>query len=241
MDGYLIVLALAGLPAVANFGGALLAEYFQMSKRAVGFTLHAATGVILAIVAVEIMPAALAEVSPWTIMLAFVAGGAFVVLVERGIELLQERMGMSGSTTPWLVALGFAVDFFADGVMIGAGTTVRPSLGLLLALGHLPANLPGGFTSVALLKEQGLSRPIRLAVAGGLAVPLVVGATLGYFVVRDQPEAYRLVLLTFTAGALTTVVVDDIIPEAQESAPSRLAAPLFLAGFSTFTLLSAFL
>lgn len=241
MDGFTTVLLLSGLPAVANFCGALLAEYVHISRRLIGLTLHGAAGVILAIVAVEIMPAALAEVSPWLIVLTFVAGGAFVIASERVVEALQRRVGGEGSTTPWLVALGFAVDFFADGVMIGAGTTVRVSLGILLALGHLPANLPGGFTSVALLKRHGTSRRLRLAVAAGLVVPLVVGASFGYFVVRDQPQVYRLALLTFTAGALTTVVVDDMLPEAQESANSSWTAPVFLAGFSAFTLLSAFL
>lgn len=55
----LAVLGLAFLPALGNFGGGLLAEWLGPSRDIVNHALHAATGVILAIVAVEVMPQAL--------------------------------------------------------------------------------------------------------------------------------------------------------------------------------------
>ncbi len=63
---------------------------------------------------------------------------------------------------------------------------------------------------------------------------------------RGQPELYKLMLLTFTAGVLTTLVVEELVPEAHEDAGGaeaepRLAALVFVGGFALFALISAYL
>ncbi|MFY9268557.1 MAG: hypothetical protein WAO55_02285 [Candidatus Manganitrophaceae bacterium] len=75
MNDYLMTLALAALPALGNFLGGLLAEFFRTSQRTLSIALHGAAGVVLAVVAVELMPQALKAASPWIIILAFLAGG----------------------------------------------------------------------------------------------------------------------------------------------------------------------
>lgn len=59
MMSYLLVLGLAALPAAGNFAGGLWAEWRPPSPRALNIALHAAAGIVLAVVAVEIMPRAL--------------------------------------------------------------------------------------------------------------------------------------------------------------------------------------
>ena len=58
---------------------------------------------------------------------------------------------------------------------------------------------------------------------------------------RGQSELVKMALLTFTAGILTTLVVEEIIPEAHQDGEARFATLLFLGGFALFGLLSAFL
>lgn len=77
MDDYLKALLFALAPALGNFGGGLLAESFQVSRRALSLALHAAAGVVLAVVAVELIPQTLGVDPPWVPILAFVAGGLF--------------------------------------------------------------------------------------------------------------------------------------------------------------------
>jgi len=48
-------------------------------------------------------------------------------------------------------------------------------------------------------------------------------------------------LLTFTAGVLTTLVIEEIAPEAHRNEEARFAALLFLGGFALFALLSSYL
>lgn len=241
MTDYLKILLLAALPALGNFAGGVLAEVFQVSQRTLSFALHGAAGVVLAVVAVELMPTALQTDSPWIIVLAFALGGGFFVIVDQLIEVVRSRFGGGDSqAAPWSIFFAVSVDLFSDGVMIGAGSSLSLSLGLLLALGQVPADIPEGFATIATFKRQGLSRRTRLILAASFAIPIFVGATIGYLALRGCPEVYTLSLLAFTAGILTTVVVEEMVPEAHRNGESRVAALTFVGGFALFTLLSAY-
>lgn len=65
-------------------------------------------------------------------------------------------------------------------------------------------------------------------------MPIFLGATTGYWGMRGQPELYQLMLLTFTAGVLTTLVVEELVPEAHEALEreGRLAPLVFVGGFA---------
>ena len=69
------VLVLSLLPFVGNFADAVIVEMLPRSERWRNLALHAAAGVVVAVVAVEIMPEAIAVLSGWQIALAFVGGG----------------------------------------------------------------------------------------------------------------------------------------------------------------------
>lgn len=241
MDGYLTVLAFAAMPALGNLAGGLLAEVFEPSRRVLNLALHLAAGIVIAVVAVELMPEALAAEPQWLIAMAFVLGGGFFVAACAAIDRLSARLG-GGAAGPWVVWFGVAVDLFSDGVLVGTGATVSVALGLLLALGQVPADVPEGFATIANFRGQGVPRRTRLLLAAAFAVPIFLGATVGYWAMRGQPELYKLVLLTFTAGVLTTLVVEELVPEAHEEAADPRVAPLvFVGGFALFALISAYL
>ncbi len=79
-----------------------------------------------------------------------------------------------------------------------------------------------------------------MLLAAGFAVPIFLGATLGYFALRDAPEIVTLSVLALTGGALTAVVVEEMIGEAHEGETSQLG-PIFLtAGFAIFGAISVY-
>jgi ZIP family zinc transporter len=242
MNDYLIVLALTALPAFSNFAGGFLAEKIDVSQRSLSLALHAAAGIVLAVVAVELLPEGFDGAPAWLIILAFVAGGVFFVLVDQGIGLLQARMGRGeGSAGPWGIFFGVTVDLFSDGVMIGAGSTISLGLGLLLALGQAPADMPEGFATIASFKREGIARRTRQLLAASFFLAIFLGATVGYWAVRGQPEEVKLALLAFTAGILMTVVVEEIVPEAHEGEEARIATLVLIGGFALFALLAHYL
>lgn len=81
-QGILAVLGLALLPAAGNFVGGVASEFLRPSAAVLNRALHLAAGVIIAVVAVEVMPEAIGVVASWILALAFVAGGSLYILVE---------------------------------------------------------------------------------------------------------------------------------------------------------------
>ncbi len=187
MSGYLTALLLALMPAAGNFGGGVLAETVRVSQRTLSFALHGAAGIILAVVGIELMPAALQADPPWVILLAFLAGGGFAVLVDIILDVVRTRASGAAASIgegntergPWGIFFGVAVDLFSDGIMIGTGSLIDPTLGLLLALGQVPADIPEGFATIATFKAQGVSRPKRLLLSASFALPILLGTTIG--------------------------------------------------------------
>jgi len=79
-------LLLALLRAVGNIAGGVLAELTPASAAWRNWTLHAAVGVVLGVVAIEIMPEAVVVLDGWQIAAAFVSGGLFYVALNAAIE-----------------------------------------------------------------------------------------------------------------------------------------------------------
>lgn len=256
MRDYLVVLALALLPAVGNFLGGVLAEVFDVSQRTLSLALHVAAGVVLAVVGIELIPEALEVDRPWIPLLAFILGGVGFILLERAIGWVKGRFsGVAAGASPrapaqeeraqtdagpWAIYAGVAIDLFSDGVMIGTGSNIGLSLGILLALGQVPADIPEGFATIATFKDKGIERAQRLLLAASFAIPILLGATLGFFAVRGQPEILKLSLLAFTAGILMAVAVEEMIPEAHDEGEPKFGPLALVFGFAFFSLISVY-
>lgn len=240
VEGYALVLALAAMPAVANLAGGLLAELVAVSERALSLALHLAAGIILGVVGIELMPRALDADPPWVPLVAFVLGGAVFLGIERAIGHVRGRLGGDEGSGPLAVFSGVSIDLFSDGVLIGTGTVLNPAPGFLLAIGQVPADVPEGFAAVATLRRAGVPRARRVLLAVGFAVPVLLGATLGFFALRSAPELVTVSVLALTGGALTTVVVEEMVPEAHGGETSAWGAVFLTAGFALFGAVSVY-
>lgn len=256
MNDFGRVLLLALLPAAGNFAGAVLAELLHVSQRTLSLALHAAAGVLLAVVGIELMPEALGVGRPWIPLLAFVLGGLGFMLLEHAIGWVRGRFaGVEASsdttpaqatdddvpeTGPWAIYAGVAIDLFSDGVMIGAGANIGLTLGVLLALGQVPADLPEGFATIATFKRKGVPKLRRLLLAASFTIPILLGATLGFFAVRGRPDIVKLSLLAFTAGILIAVAVEEMIREAHDEGEPRFGPFALVCGFALFALIAVY-
>ncbi|ACK69754.1 zinc/iron permease [Gloeothece citriformis PCC 7424] len=243
MKEYFIALLLSALPAVGSIIGGWLAEPIPPSNRNLSLALHLAAGIALAVIGVELMPQILDADPPWIVILSFVLGGGFFVLTRQLIHWGQRLSSpkSQGEATPLLIYFGVAVDIFSDGLMVGTGTTISFGLGLLLALGQVMANIPGGLVTLATFKSQRVKKRYRQWISASFCIPAFLGTTIGYWTVRGQPDIVKYSLLAFTAGILITVVVENMVPEAAEKEKETyLETLMFIGGFALFNLLSVY-
>lgn len=233
------VIVLALLPFAGNLSGGILAEVVETTKRRVSIALHAAAGIVLAVIGVELMPRTLENTQPWIVVLAFCLGGIASIGLKHAVKRLQERRG--GNAGPWMIYIAVSTDLFTDGLLIGTGSAVSFTLALLLAVAQVLADIPEGFASIANFRSQGIKRRTRLLLAAGFAVPILVAAVGSYWLLRSAASAWQMGTLAFAAGMLTVLAVEDIVPEAHETTEDfPLATGAIIGGFALFTLLSAY-
>lgn len=242
------VLLLALFPAVGNFAGGMLAEAIRTSRRSLSIALHLAAGIIFGVIAVELAPRTLEGLDPWLAVMGFIAGGAAFIGLDALIERFQsspeddvEGSGQGGTGGAWAIYAAVAVDLFADGLLIGAGSSLSFELALVLALGQVTADIPEGFATIATFRDAGVARTKRILLSASFVVPVLAGAFLSYFFLRDQPEAYQLTALAFIAGMLLVAAAEEIMKEAHEVyPPSKLSSFALIGGFGLFAAVASY-
>lgn len=236
------VLLLSLLPGIGNFAGGMAAEFFSASPRLLNLALHAASGIVIAIVAVELIPEALPALGGWWIAVAFAAGGTSYVGIESLLQRLQRGSegGSSERVGIWMIYVAVAVDLASDGLMLGAGSAVSPSMAIVLAAGQVLADVPEGYATVANFRDKDVARPRRIWLATSFFIYVIGGALLSYFLLRDASEGLKMAALVFVAGLLTVAAAEEMLQEAHDALKdNRRSVLAFIGGFALFTLVSA--
>ncbi len=165
-----------------------------------------------------------------TAAIGFLAGGLFLWLTDKTLPHLHiglARSSAEGIKTSWqrsvLLVLAITLhnipEGLAVGVAFGAVASGIPSASLAgavaLAIGIGLQNFPEGAAVAIPLRREGFSRrkAFLLGQASGLVEPLagVLGALAIVTMRAILPYA-----LAFAAGAMIYVVVEELIPEAQQ-------------------------
>lgn len=240
MSGLALVVLLSLLPGAGNFAGAMIAERWNVTPRRLNWALHAASGIVIAIVAVELLPEALGALAGWWIALAFAAGGAGYIVIESLLERAQRGREGEGRKAMWMIYVAVAVDLTSDGLMIGTGAAVSPALALVLAAGQVLADVPEGYAALANFRDKGVPRRRRILLSASFFLYVVGSALLSWLLLRGSGEPIQMAALSFVAGLLTVAAVEDMLQEAHEAREdTRRSIVAFVGGFALFTLLSA--
>ncbi len=190
---------------------------------------------------------------PWlTAVIGFMGGGIFMRLVDKFLPHLHQGLAIEeseGIKTSWqrstLLVLAITLhnipEGLAVGVAFGAVATHLPSVTLegavALAIGIGIQNFPEGTAVSVPLRREGLSKwkSFLMGQASGMVEP-IAGVFGAFFVMKMQnilPYA-----LTFAAGAMIFVVVEELIPESQRrQANIDLVTMATMVGFSLMMVL----
>jgi len=186
----------------------------------------------------------------------FLGGGAFLLLVDHILPHLHiglERDQAEGIKTSWqrsvLLVMAITLHNIPEGLAVGVafGALGNAALGgaasfasfggaVALALGIGIQNFPEGAAVSIPLRREGMSRlkSFWYGQASGIVEP--VAAVLGAFlVVIMQPILPY--ALAFAAGAMIYVVVEELIPEAQQHGSSDFSSIGAMLGFAVMMLL----
>ena len=226
------------------------AVVFFMRRHRSDVARHALTGFAAGVMAAAsiwslILPAIeqSADMGAWSFLpalLGFWAGNLFLMLLGRIVPRLYRTAEQhSGSQRTFMTALAVTIHNIPEGMAVGvvyAGLVtgigdISASGALALATGIAIQNFPEGAIISMPLCAQGYGKPraFLYGALSGAVEPLFGLLTVlsAGFITPAMPF-----LLSFAAGTMFYVVVDELIPEAAQGKPSPIGVLMFAAGFT---------
>lgn len=239
--------------------GASLVFFFKEIRRSVFDTLLGFTGGVMiaasfwSLLAPSIKHSeAQFPSAPWIpAAIGFLAGGLFIFALDKFMPHLHINFNKDeteGVATKWhkstLLLLAITLhnipEGLAVGILFGAASLgmegASISAAIALAIGIAIQNFPEGMAVAMPLRRHGVSRrkSFWYGQLSAVVEPVagVIGAVAVIYMQNILPYA-----LSFAAGAMIFVVVEEVIPETQRDKYTDLAVLGFMAGFTIMMIL----
>lgn len=178
-------------------------------------------------------------------VVGFALGAVFLFGLDKILPHLHINFKESekeGVKTPWhkttLLVLAITLHNIPEGLAVGVlfggvaagfdGATIGGAVALAIGIGL--QNFPEGFAVSMPIRRQGLSRRKSFLYGQASAVVEPIAAVIGAWAVMTfQPILPY--ALSFAAGAMIFVVIEEVVPESQRDKYTDIATMGFIAGF----------
>lgn len=236
---------------ITSAGASIVFFFKKVNKTLLDAMLAFAAGVMMSasyfsLLAPAISGAESLNLNPWLITtIGFLIGGLLLYLSDKVFDkVLVKTSESSKKKRIFLLISSITIHNIPEGLAIGVafgstlyhieGATILAAMGLALGIGL--QNFPEGSAVSLPLRREGMSRKKSFIIGAlsGIVEPIagVVGAILALKVRTILPF-----LLSFAAGAMIYVVVEELIPESQTNKKKDLMAIFSIIGFCIMMLL----
>ncbi|MZP28241.1 ZIP family metal transporter [Heliobacterium undosum] len=218
------ILGISLIAGLATTGGALCVLMLgSLGARTLSVLLGFAAGVMLSVVALDLLPSAWNWGGPWSVVTGFCLGALLIALCDvllTQFALSSKRGRQAGPLRKmgYLIALGISLHDFPEGIAIAAGTAAESHLGWVVALSIGLHNIPEGVATAAPLRMSGMApwKIIGLTMVMAFFTPL--GTLLGFGLLALSTKSIAQ-LLALAGGAMVYLVWDELWPEASKRSP----------------------
>lgn len=225
------------LAGLATLLGGTFSFRMPLCRRALGLFLAIAAGIMLFVVAFDLLPYAVRQSWPLTVR------GLLIGVILLALGDLAMSFGGTFSSSPLLqagilIACGIAFHDLPEGVAIGAGYSVASDLGANLVLAIGLHNLPEGMAVAVPLLAAGVKKSKILWVLFLISFCTPIGAIFGFFLAESLFNMQGL-LCAVASGAMLYVALIELLPQAWKKEPFSAIIGLVIGPL--FMLLVAFL
>ena len=206
------LLLFSGFAGATVFLGGLLANYFNHHfqespiKYEVTHTMMSfGAGIILSALALVLIPKGLEELDLLPMCISFLLGAVVFMFIDQ-------YLARQGGQTATLLAM--MMDFIPESIALGAVFAIDTNMATLLAVFIGLQNLPEAFNSFRDLVHSGFTARRTLVIFFFLSFSGIAAALFGHFFLSAYP-ILTAELMTFAAGGILYLLIQDIIPESK--------------------------
>ena len=213
--------------------GTMLGAYLGIiikkpSQKLLGNIIGFASGLMLAIVAFELIPEAISKTG-FNATILFLTLGIVVVVIIDKISDFSSNVVSQYTKVAFMVAMGLMIHNFPEGLIMGFGFVNGESLGLKMSVIIAIHDVPEGLAVAAPLMLSGVKSRSILFYAFLTALPTAIGAWIGIYIgsisINILGDA-----LAFASGVMLYVIYGEMIPESKKLWPGTTSTLGILLG-----------
>ncbi|WP_194764467.1 ZIP family metal transporter [Microbacterium sp. UFMG61] len=198
------------------FVGAVLALLRTWPPRWLGIVLGFGAGALMASIAFELWEEGLDLAGPIPLVAGVVLGALAYYLADRVLDARAAKSTDQGAGAP--LALGALLDGIPEQLVLGIGLASGEPVSIALAVAIVVSNLPESIGSAADLLKGGMTKSRVLLLWAGIALTCALATIAGFALASVTGDDFRAAAGGFAAGALLVMLVDSMVPDAQEKA-----------------------
>jgi len=192
---------------------------FKLSKMVIGLIMAFGVGALISSISFELVVPALQSAGTLRVSLGLLVGALTFFIGD----LLIDRLGGSGrksadgpdeGSSGLGIVLGTILDGIPESAVLGMSLATGDGVSVALLAAIWVSNFPEALGATVGLQKSGTSkRNIRL-MWWGIVLVSAIAAGIGYAVVSNSSGMTGAFVQAFAAGALLTMIADEMAPEA---------------------------
>ncbi|UCB60803.1 MAG: ZIP family metal transporter [Candidatus Bathyarchaeota archaeon] len=226
------------LSTVAGLGtglGGLLVLIRKPGEKLFVFLIGLAAGLMIMLSFMELLADAMQISGLFPAAVGFIAGLLILFILDFLLphkHIISERGVIDGKMlrTGMLIAIGISFHNLPEGIAVASGYSYAPRIGVIITIAIALHNIPEGMAIALPIRLSGASRwgAFRVALLSGLTEP--AGAVIAAVFLSTVSELMPFAL-SFAAGVMVFITVDELIPIAHEHGHEHFTSFGLIVGF----------
>lgn len=204
--------------------GALVGYRLKIPKALIAGVMAFGSGVLISALSFELMAEAYKGAGIMATALGFLLGAFSYAAANRVLVIYgAKHRKRSGTNQPSeaeqpgsgaAIAIGALLDGIPESIVIGLSILHGGAVSMAVVVAIFLSNIPEGLSSSAGMKQAGRSAFFIFGIWSVIAVICGLSALAGYVLFDNLPPFVIALTIAIAAGAMLTMVIDTMIPEA---------------------------
>jgi ZIP family zinc transporter len=200
------------------------------------------SGVLISALAFELADEAFVSGGTDALALGMVGGaiafsGGNLIINRSGGRDRKRADGRQKEGAAMAIVLGAALDGVPESIVVGTSLLEGGGVSMAIVVAVFLSNVPESLSAAVGLRKAGRSARWIIALWAGVALTAGLASMLGYGLLGDASGNTIGLIQAFAAGAILTMLVDTMIPEAYDDGGPEVGVVTVL-GFALAYLLS---